>query len=92
MICSRYNAAWIVEVLQDHGLVSWYFFEQLLFELLVDALKAQSCADIYCMRICMLFEWKCWTNCVICSAYNVAWFVGDLQDHCLVVDICLNNC
>ena len=50
--------------LQDHGLVSWYFFEQLVVELLVDALKAQSCADIYCMRICMLFEWKCWTNCV----------------------------
>ena len=47
MICSRYNAATIVEVLQDHGLVSWYFFEQLLVELLVNALKAQSCADIY---------------------------------------------
>ena len=48
--------------------------------------------QIYCKRICILFKWKFWTNCVICSTYNAAWFVGDLQDHCLVVDISLNNC
>ena len=35
---------------------------------------------IYCERICMMFEWKCWTNWVICSRYNAAWFVGDLKD------------
>ena len=35
---------------------------------------------IYCERICMMFEWKCWTNWVICSKYNAAWFVGGLND------------
>ena len=42
---------------------------------------------IYCERICMMFEWKCWTNWVICSKYNAAWFVGGLNDDVLVVDI-----
>ena len=81
LICCRYTAAWVVGDLKDHGLVVDIFLHN-------------------CSLNCIwLIEWEiaiwldvCSTNWVICSNIMLLEWLGDLQDHGLVVDISLNNC
>ena len=90
MICQSDIADWLGENKQNDILLLISLTNFQLNCELIDWERNDT--QIYCKRICILFKWKWWANSVICSRYNAAWFVGDLQDHGLLVDISMNNC